>query len=203
MDRRGDSRVGPQENEEKLMMKDLETVLYTEEQILARIRNMGEQLTAEYRGKFPLLVGVLKGAVMFMSDLVKRMTIPLEIDFIAISSYGTSTRSSGVVRILKDLDQDVDGRHVLIVEDIVDTGLTLAYLRDVLVRRNAASVKIAALFDKPGRRQVPIEPDYCGFTVPNAFIVGYGLDYAERYRNLPDVGILKENVYRGSDTPRT
>ncbi|MDI3256788.1 MAG: hypoxanthine phosphoribosyltransferase [Kyrpidia sp.] len=185
------------------MMEDLETVLYTEEQILTRIRELGEQLTVEYRGKVPLLVGVLKGAVMFLSDLVKRMSIPLEIDFIAISSYGLSTQSSGVVRILKDLDRDVDGRHVLIVEDIVDSGLTLAYLRDVLARRHAASVRIAALFDKPGRRQVPIRPDYCGFTVPNAFIVGYGLDYAERYRNLPCAGILKEDVYRSSESAHT
>ncbi|MBX6394191.1 MAG: hypoxanthine phosphoribosyltransferase [Alicyclobacillaceae bacterium] len=185
------------------MIEDLKTVLFTEEQISRRIRELGLQLAAEYEGKHPLLVCVLKGAVLFMAELVKRMAIPLEMDFMAISSYGASTQSSGVVRILKDLDRDVAGRHVLIVEDIIDSGLTLSYLRDVLVRRNAASVKIVALFDKPERRSVPIRPDYCGFTVPNEFIVGYGLDYAERYRNLPCVGILKEDVYKGPDSAHT
>lgn len=183
------------------MNGDVKEVLFTEEQIARRIRELGGEIAEDYRGLRPLVVGVLKGAVLFMAELVKRMDIPLEMDFIAISSYGASTKSSGVVRILKDLEQDVAGRHVLIVEDIVDSGLTLSYLRDVLLRRNAASVKVAALFDKPERRVVEIRPDYCGFTVPNAFLVGYGLDYAERYRNLPFVGILKEEVYQESGYP--
>jgi hypoxanthine phosphoribosyltransferase len=131
-----------------------------------------------------------------MADLVKHIDIPMEMDFMAISSYGASSKSSGVVRILKDLDRSIEGRHVVVVEDIVDTGLTLAYLRDILMHRRAASVKVAAMFDKPEGRSVDISPDYCGFPVPNEFIVGYGLDYAEQYRNLPYVGILKPEIYK-------
>lgn len=177
------------------MHPDLESVLFTEEQILDRVKEIGDVLTAEYQGKDPLFICVLKGAAMFMVDLVKRVNVPLEMDFMAISSYGDSSKSSGVVRILKDLERPVEGRHVVIVEDIVDTGLTLNYLRDVLARRQAASVKIVALFNKPDGRSVEIQPDYSGFTVPNQFIVGYGLDYAEKYRNLPYVGVLKREVY--------
>lgn len=177
------------------MHQDLERVLFTEDQILKRIARMGADLTEEYRGETPIFIGILKGAVMFMADLVKRVDLSLEMDFMATSSYGDSSRSSGVVRILKDLDRPVEGRHVLLVEDIVDTGLTLAYLRESLMHRQAASVKVATLFDKAQRRQVDIVPDHCGFTVPNEFIVGYGLDYAETYRNLPYVGVLKRSVY--------
>jgi hypoxanthine phosphoribosyltransferase len=130
-----------------------------------------------------------------MGDLVKRMTIPCEIDFMAVSSYGAATKSSGVVKILKDLDIPVEGRHILIVEDIIDSGLTLSYLIDVLERRNAQTISVVALFDKPHRRTVELEPDYKGFTIPDAFVVGYGLDYAEKYRNLPFVGVLKPEIY--------
>ncbi|MCF8568252.1 hypoxanthine phosphoribosyltransferase [Alicyclobacillus tolerans] len=177
------------------MHPDLERILFTEEQILDKVAQMGTALTADYKGKSPLFICVLKGAVMFMVDLVKRVDIPLEMDFMATSSYGDSSKSSGVVRIMKDLDRPVEGRHVVIIEDIVDTGLTLKYLRDVLIHRQASSVKIAALFDKKEGRQVDIAADYSGFQVPNEFIVGYGLDYAEQYRNLPYVGVLKREIY--------
>jgi len=180
---------------EAFMHSDLESVLFTEQEISHRVKELGAVLTAEYQDKNPLFICVLKGAVLFMVDLVKRVEVPIEMDFMAISSYGDSSKSSGVVRILKDLDRSVEGRHIVIIEDIVDTGLTLNYLRDVLVRRGAATIKIAALFDKPDGRSVDIHPDYCGFTVPNQFIVGYGLDYAEKYRNLPYVGVLKREVY--------
>jgi hypoxanthine phosphoribosyltransferase len=178
------------------MHPDLEKVLFTEEDIQRAVAQIGAQLSTEYSGKNPLFICILKGAVMFMADLVKQVTIPMEMDFMAVSSYGDSSRSSGVVRIMKDLDRPVEGRHVVIVEDIVDTGLTLAYLKDLLIRRHAESVKVAALFDKPEGRKMEITPDYYGFTVPNEFIVGYGLDYAEQYRNLPYVGVLKPDIYR-------
>ena len=177
------------------MQADIATVLFSEAEISARIAQLGMQLSIDYAGKNPLFIGILKGAVMFMSDLVKRVNIPVEMDFMATSSYGASSRSSGVVRILKDLDRGVEGRHVVLVEDIIDTGLTLKYLRETMEHRQAASVKIVTAFDKPDGREVDIVPDYCGFPVPNEFIVGYGLDYSERYRNLPFVGILKPEVY--------
>lgn len=177
------------------MLNDIEEVLFTEEEIQAKVREMGELLSREYAGRNPLVICVLKGAFIFMADLVKRLTIPCEVDFMAVSSYGSSTKSSGVVKIIKDLDTPVEGRDVLIVEDIIDSGLTLSYLIDVLERRNARSVAVAALFDKPERRTVDLKPDYTGFVIPDAFIVGYGLDYAEKYRNLPFVGILKKEIY--------
>lgn len=177
------------------MRNDILEVLYSEETIQAKVKELGESLGRDFAGRNPLIICVLKGAFIFMSDLVKNMDIPLEVDFMAVSSYGASTKSSGVVRILKDLDVPVEGRDVIIVEDIVDSGLTLSYLIDVLERRNAKSVTVAALFDKPGRRTVELEPDYKGFTIPDAFVVGYGLDYAEKYRNLPFVGILKKEIY--------
>ncbi len=178
------------------MKGDLEEILYTANQIQDRVQALAKQIAIDYKGKNPLLVGVLKGAVIFMADLARYLDIPLEMDFMAISSYGMSTESSGVVRIMKDLDRPIENRDVLIVEDIVDSGLTLQYLRDLLVRRQARSVKIAAAFDKPGGRKVDIAPDYYGLTVPNRFLVGYGLDFAEHYRNLPFVGALKESVYK-------
>lgn len=177
------------------MHKDIQEILFSEEQIQAKIAELGEQLSRDYEGRNPLVICVLKGAFIFMADLVKRMTIPLAVDFMAVSSYGASTKSSGVVKIIKDLDEPVEGRDILIVEDIIDSGLTLSYLIDVLERRNAHSVRVVALFDKPGRRTVDLEPDYKGFTIPDAFVVGYGLDYAETYRNLPYVGILKSEIY--------
>lgn len=177
------------------MRNDIEEVLYTEEQIQAKVKELGETLSKEYEGRNPLIICVLKGAFIFMADLVKNISIHCELDFMAVSSYGASTKSSGVVKIIKDLDVPVEGRDVIIVEDIIDSGLTLSYLIDVLERRNAHSISVVALFDKPGRRTVELEPDLKGFTIPDAFVVGYGLDYAERYRNLPFVGILKREIY--------
>ncbi|ANY66487.1 hypoxanthine phosphoribosyltransferase [Paenibacillus algorifonticola] len=177
------------------MLNDIQEVLYDAEQIQAKVREMGEKLSQDFEGRDPLVICILKGAIIFMSDLIKEMTIPLEIDFMAVSSYGQSTKSSGVVKIIKDLDVSVEGRDVLIVEDIIDSGLTLSYLIDVLERRNSKSVTVATLFDKPARRTVDLEADYTGFTLPDEFVVGYGLDFAERYRNLPFIGVLKPEVY--------
>ncbi|MFC5468555.1 hypoxanthine phosphoribosyltransferase [Cohnella suwonensis] len=177
------------------MHNDIQEVLYSEEVIQQKVQELGASLSREYEGRNPLVICVLKGAFIFMADLSKNITIPIELDFMAVSSYGNSTRSSGEVKIIKDLDASVEGRDVLIVEDIIDSGLTLSYLIDVLERRNALSVNVVALFDKPGRRTVDLNADYTGFTIPDAFVVGYGLDYAERYRNLPYVGVLKPEVY--------
>lgn len=177
------------------MEKDIQEVLVTEEEIAEKVRELGRTLSGEYADKNPLVICVLRGGAPFMTDLVRRMDIPLEMDFMAVSSYGASTQSSGVVRIVKDLDTSVENRHIIIVEDIIDSGLTLSYLIDVIERRNAASVKVVTLLDKPARRTVDLKPDYCGFQIPDAFVVGYGLDYAEKYRNLPYIGILKPEVY--------
>lgn len=177
------------------MHNDIQEVLYSEEVIRKKVQELGASLSSEYEGRNPLVICVLKGAFIFMADLSKNITIPIELDFMAVSSYGNSTRSSGEVKIVKDLDTSVDGRDVIIVEDIIDSGLTLSYLIDVLERRNALSVSVVALFDKPGRRTVDLQADFTGFTIPDAFVVGYGLDYAEKYRNLPYVGVLKPEIY--------
>jgi hypoxanthine phosphoribosyltransferase len=164
------------------------------EEIARRVAEMGEEIVRDYtaEGRTPHVVCVLKGACMFLSDLVRAIQMPISMDFIAVSSYGSSTRSSGEVRLNKDLDQSLEGRDVLIVEDIVDTGLTLTFLMDTFKRRGATSVRIAALLDKRARRTVPLVPDYIGFEIPDAFVVGYGLDFNERYRNLPFVGVPKD-----------
>ena len=177
------------------MHEDIREILIGEEQIQRKVKELGGIISRDFANRNPLVICVLKGAFIFMADLVKSITIPLEIDFMAVSSYGQSTKSSGVVKILKDLDVPVEGRHVLVVEDIIDSGLTLSYLIDVLERRNALSVSVVALFDKPARRKIDLEPDYVGFTLPDEFVVGYGLDYAEKYRNLPYIGVLKPEVY--------
>jgi hypoxanthine phosphoribosyltransferase len=174
---------------------DIQEVLYSQEAIHQKVTELGAAISRDYEGRNPLVICVLKGAFIFMADLSKSISIPIELDFMAVSSYGNSTRSSGEVKIVKDLDVSVDGRDVLIVEDIIDSGLTLSYLIDVLERRNALSVNVVALFDKPGRRTVDLNADYTGFTIPDAFVVGYGLDYAEKYRNLPYVGVLKPEIY--------
>lgn len=175
---------------------DIATVLLSEEQIQQRIRELASELLRDYESIDDLLlVGVLKGSAMFMVDLAKQLDRPIALDFIAISSYGQATSTSGVVRLLKDLDTDIGDRHVLIVEDIVDSGLTLAYLRESLLRRNPASLKVCALLNKPSRREADVTLDYCGFDIPNEFVVGYGLDYAERYRNLRYIGVLRPDVY--------
>lgn len=177
------------------MINDIEKVLISEEDLAARIKAMGEEITADYAGKEILMVGVLRGAVIFMSDLARAIKIPVAIDFMAVSSYGASTTSSGVVRILKDLDEELAGKHLLIVEDIIDSGLTLKYLFENLKSRHPASVKICTLLNKPERRKADVTIDYNGFIVPDEFVVGYGLDYAEKYRNLPFIGILKPEIY--------
>lgn len=180
----------------KTMHQDIDHILISEEDLQARIKELATQITRDYAdGSDLLLVGVLRGCVMFMVDLARAIPLPIAIDFIAISSYGSSTESSGVVRLLKDLDTDITGRHVLIVEDIIDSGLTLEYLRAQLLRRNPASMRICVLLNKPERRVTEIPIDYEGFDIPNAFVVGYGLDYNERYRNLPYIGVLSERIY--------
>ena len=165
-------------------------VLFSQDEIRARIAELGAQITRDYAGRNPLLIGVLKGACFFLSDLMRAIDTQLGIEFMAISSYGSSTRTSGEVRIMKDLDVPIEGRHILVVEDIVDTGLTLSYLLANLHARGAASVKLAALLDKFERREKPVQIDYLGFQIPDKFVVGYGLDFAERYRNLPFIAVL-------------
>ncbi|NMB40638.1 MAG: hypoxanthine phosphoribosyltransferase [Firmicutes bacterium] len=167
-------------------------VLLTREQIRKKVKHLAADIARDYEGKKPLLICVLKGAVVFLSDLMRNLSISVEIDFMAVSSYGSSTASSGVVRILKDLEASIEQKDVIIIEDIVDTGLTLSYLRENLLSRNPGSLKIASLLDKPERRVADVEPDYCGFRIPDEFVVGYGLDYDEKYRNLPDLCILLE-----------
>ena len=166
-------------------------ILVQPDELARRVRELGRQITEDYAGRELLLVGVLKGAVFFLSDLMRHIAVPCEVDFMAVASYGSSTDSSGVVRILKDLDAPIEGRHVLIVEDIVDSGLTLQYLLRNLGVRDPASIEVCALLTKPARRKVEIEPRYVGFEIPNRFVVGYGLDHLERYRTLPYVAVLQ------------
>lgn len=183
---------------------DLREVLITEAQIHERLAQMAREIEREYEGETPLLVGVLRGAVMVVADLARELSIPVEMDWMAVSSYGSGTESSGVVRILKDLDTDILGRRVLIVEDIIDSGLTLSWLTDNLRSRGPKSVDVCTLLSKPSRLKVDIDVKYVGFEVPNEFVVGYGLDYDERYRHLRDVGVLKPHVYgaaEGAETP--
>lgn len=177
------------------MEKDVKEILFSEEVLKEKIKQLGEEITKDYGGKELTLVGVLKGASIFMSDLIRNIRIPVKIDFIAVSSYGLTTESSGVVKIMKDLDDSIEDKHVLIVEDIIDTGLTLHYLCENLLSRKPKSLKICTLLDKPERRKIDIPVDYKGFDIPDEFIVGYGIDYAENYRNLPYVGILKRELY--------
>jgi len=165
-------------------------VLLTEQQLRARICDLGRQITADYDGKAPVMIGILKGAAMFLVDLIRAVDLPLEIDFMAVSSYGAATESSGVVRILKDLDAHIEDRHVMLVEDIIDSGLTIAYVLDMLRRRRPASLKVCALLVKEKAAAAGLKADYVGFTIPDKFVVGYGLDYDERYRNLSYVGVL-------------
>ena len=178
---------------------DIAEVLLSAEQIRTRVAELGAQISQDYAGKDLILVGILKGCALFLADLVRQITIPLAFDFVAVSSYGADTKSSGVVRILKDLDDSVESKHVLVVEDIVDTGLTLrlSYLLENLRSRRAASVKVCTLLDKPSRRRVSVPVNYNGFTIDDLFVVGYGLDYQGRYRSLPYIGVLKPEVYGG------
>ena len=177
------------------MKHDIKEILISEEQIQAKVKDLGQLLTEEYEGRFPLVIGVLKGAMPFMSDLIKRIDTYLEMDFMDVSSYGKEMVSSGEVKILKDLDTSVEGRVILILEDIIDSGLTLSYLVELFKYRKAKSIRIVTLLDKPTGRKADIKADYVGFEVPDAFVVGYGLDYQEKYRNLPYIGVLKPEVY--------
>lgn len=177
------------------MEQDIQEILYSQEYLSEIVREMGRKISEDYKGKNLLMVSVLKGSVVFMADLMRAVTIPCEIDFMSVSSYGSGTKTSGVVRILKDLDRELAGKDLLLVEDILDSGMTLSYIREMLQQRNPSSIRLCTLFDKPERRTVDLQADYSGLRVPDAFIVGYGLDYDEKYRNLPYVGILKPEVY--------
>jgi len=177
------------------MMPDVKEVLITSQEIEDKVREIGVRITEDYEGEKPLLIGILRGAVVIMSDLMRNIDLQCELDFMDISSYGTGTSSSGVVRILKDLEEDITDRHVLIVEDIIDTGLTLSYLMRSLQARKPASLEICALLSKPSRRRANLDVRYLGFEVPDEFVVGYGLDYAGAYRNLPDICVLKPEVF--------
>ena len=177
------------------MYRDIDKVLYSEEEIRKRVAELGGELSRKYDGRFPLMVGILKGCFMFMADIVRAVGIKCEVDFMVVSSYGDGTTTSGSVKISKDLTRSIEGRHVVIIEDIIDSGITLFNLKKLLEIRDPASIEICTLVDKPERRVADIKPDYVGFTCPNEFLVGYGLDYAEKYRNLPYIGILKREIY--------
>ena len=177
------------------MHPDLEEILVRESEIAAKVKSLGRQISHDYAGESLLAVCVLKGAIIFTADLLRELTVDVALDSIAVSSYGQTTRSSGVVRFLKDLDDNIIDRHVLLIEDIIDTGLTLKYLTENLRSRRPRSLKVCTLLDKPSRREVDLVPDYLGFTIPNRFVVGYGLDYGQRYRQLPYVGVLKPHIY--------
>ena len=178
------------------MYQDLERILVTKEEIADRVRQLGQTITKDYAGKAPVMICILKGASIFFADLIREIELPVTTDFMAISSYGSATKTTGVVRVLKDLDRDILGKDVIIVEDIVDSGITLSYLRKILLQRGAASLRIATLLDKPARRKVQdLKVDYVCFDIPDAFVVGYGLDYDQMYRNLPDIGVLSPRIY--------
>ena len=179
------------------MHEHVESILYSEEQLRQRVKELGAQITADYAGKEPVLASVLRGSYIFMADLTRAIDLPVTVDFMAVSSYGAGTKSSGQVEIKKDLSDSIEGRDLIIVEDILDSGNTLFYLMEILKARKPASIRICTLMDKPDRRTQPIVADYVAFTIPDAFVVGYGLDYDEKYRNLPYVGILKPSVYGG------
>ena len=178
-----------------MLYGDLSRVLVKRDEIAAAVKKLGEQITADYQGKELMLVGILKGAVVFFADLLREIDLPVKMEFMAVSSYGASTKNTGVVKLVKDLTVDITGMHVLIVEDIVDSGMTLSYLSKYLETRGAASIRIATLLDKPERRRVDLKADYSCFTIPDEFVVGYGLDYNEKYRNLPDIGVLDPKIY--------
>ena len=174
---------------------DIQEVLFSEEQLKNRVREIAQQITADYQGKEIMLISVLRGSFVFMADLCRAIDLPCTLDFMAVSSYGKGTKSSGQVQITKDLSEDISDRHIIVVEDILDSGNTLSYLLKILENRHPASIRLCTLLDKPDRRVKPVEVHYSGFTIPDAFVVGYGLDYAEKYRNLPYIGILKPQVY--------
>ncbi len=177
------------------MLEDIESILIDEDKLAKRIKEIGQEISEDFAGEEIMLVGILKGASVFMSDLIRQISLPVYIDYMVVSSYGNSAETSGVVRIIKDLEDNIDEKNIIIVEDIIDTGLTLSYLKQNLLSRNPKTLKICTLLDKPARREKEINIDYKGFEVPDEFIIGYGIDYAEKYRNLPFVGLLKREVY--------
>lgn len=183
----------------RAMYKDLESILYTKEELAEAVKKLGQRITQDYQGKKPVLVCILKGASVFFVDLIREIDLPLEIDFMVVSSYGASTKSSGEVKLVKDLDRSINGRDVIVVEDIVDSGMTLSFLKRTLLGRGAESLRIATLLDKPARRRVELTVDYSCFEIPDAFVVGYGLDYDEVYRNLPDIGVLSPRIYANEE----
>ena len=180
-----------------MLENDIQEILFSEEQLKARVAEIARQIETDYAGKEIMLISVLRGSFIFMADLCRAIQLPCTLDFMSVSSYGKSTTSSGQVQITKDLSEDITGRHVIVVEDILDSGNTLSYLLKILENRHPASIRLCTLLDKPERRVKPVEVHYTGFTIPDAFVVGYGLDYAERYRNLPYIGVLKPEVYGG------
>jgi len=180
-----------------MLEKDIQSVLFSEEQLKERVHAIAKQIEQDYAGKEIMLIAVLRGSFVFMADLCRAIDLPCTLDFMSVSSYGKGTSSSGQVQITKDLSEDISGRHVIVVEDILDSGNTLSYLLKILEHRNPASIRLCTLLDKPDRRVKQVEVHYSGFTIPDAFVVGYGLDYAEKYRNLPYIGILKPEVYGG------
>jgi len=180
-----------------MLEKDIQEILFSEEELKACVKRIAEEIQRDYAGKEIMLIGVLRGSFVFMADLCRAIDLPCTLDFMSVSSYGKGTSSSGQVQITKDLSEDISGRHVIVVEDILDSGNTLSYLLKILQHRNPASVRLCTLLDKPDRRVKQVEIHYSGFTIPDAFVVGYGLDYAEMYRNLPYIGILKPEIYGG------
>lgn len=178
-----------------MLEKDIERTLYTESELKNRVAELAAEINRDYAGKSPMLISVLRGSFIFMADLVRKLTIPCTVDFLSVSSYGKGTKSSGQVQITKDLSEDISGRDIIVVEDILDSGNTLSYLLQILQARHPASVRLCALLDKPSRRVKPVTANYTGFSIPDYFVVGYGLDYAEKYRNLPYIGVLKPSVY--------
>lgn len=177
------------------ILNDIEKTLVTEAELDEKVQELADKIAADYRDKNPVFLGILKGSFVFMADLMRKINIYCDIDFMAVSSYGAKSTTSGAVKINKDLSQDIEGRHVVIIEDILDSGVTLSYLKNYLMNRNPASISICTLLDKPARRKADIKADYFGFDIPDEFVVGYGLDYAERYRNLPFIGVLKPEIY--------
>ena len=180
-----------------MLENDIQEILFTEEQLKNRVGELARQIEADYAGREIMFIGILRGSFIFMADLCRAVKLPCKLDFMSVSSYGGGTTSSGQIQIIKDLSEDISGRHVIVVEDILDSGNTLSYLLNILEHRRPASIRLCALLDKPERRTKPVELHYCGFTIPDAFVVGYGLDYAEKYRSLPYIGILKPQVYGG------
>lgn len=182
-----------------MLEKDIDHILFSEEQLKARVREIAGQIDRDFAGKEPMLISVLRGSFIFMADLMRSITLPCTVDFMAVSSYGAGTTSSGQVKITKDLSESIEGRDIIVVEDILDSGNTLSYLLQILQARHPASMKLCTLLDKPDRRIKPVHVDYSGFSIPDEFVVGYGLDFAEKYRNLPYIGILKPCVYGGEE----